>query len=254
MLFSVPLALVGASLALQAGAAPLRVVVVTSHQEVSTHAGPVNDASAVAHIMHVASGPGVAFGNVFPPPTRQRGAGRHFCAAMKDRIVNLIFGHPPPPRVMMMHAEQQEDNLPTASAPSDFWPLPTAAAVASPDADASGRPTVYRHPYEHSQGSVRIKHFHEHMRGPFLRRIYFALHHLGPWEGRAVAFVFGCGIGVLLRMMWVLAVVMVRAVKTRTSSAPVALDEDAEEIVFEAPPQYVDEKVAVTDVKTVVAN
>lgn len=30
---------------------------------------------------------------------------------------------------------------------------------------------------------------------------------LGPWEGRAFAFVLGCGIGVLLRMVWVLAVV-----------------------------------------------
>jgi len=49
--------------------------------------------------------------------------------------------------------------------------------------------------------------------GPFLHRIHRALMSLGPWEGRIVAFVLGCGIGVLLRMVWVLAVLLVRGVR-----------------------------------------
>ncbi|KAH9973952.1 hypothetical protein BJV74DRAFT_863901 [Russula compacta] len=47
-------------------------------------------------------------------------------------------------------------------------------------------------------------------RAPFLHRVHRALISLGPWEGRAVAFVLGCGIGVLLRMFWVLTVLLVR--------------------------------------------
>ncbi|KAF8057460.1 hypothetical protein FPV67DRAFT_1786441 [Lyophyllum atratum] len=36
---------------------------------------------------------------------------------------------------------------------------------------------------------------------------------VGPWEGRAVTFVLGCGIGVFLRMFWVLASVLYRLIK-----------------------------------------
>ncbi|KAI0249644.1 hypothetical protein BJV78DRAFT_658455 [Lactifluus subvellereus] len=54
-------------------------------------------------------------------------------------------------------------------------------------------------------------HKDDHLRGPFLHRVHYALMSLGPWEGRIVAFVLGCGIGVLLRMFWVLAVLLVRA-------------------------------------------
>ncbi|KAF8068603.1 hypothetical protein FPV67DRAFT_1668681 [Lyophyllum atratum] len=46
-----------------------------------------------------------------------------------------------------------------------------------------------------------------------LQRVHVALMVLGPWEGRAVAFVLGCGIGVLLRMFWVLAIVSYRLIK-----------------------------------------
>ncbi|KAI9067515.1 hypothetical protein FKP32DRAFT_1672967 [Trametes sanguinea] len=95
--------------------------------------------------------------------------------------------------------------------------------------------------------------FHRH-RGSFLRRVHHALVVLGPWEGRAVAFVLGCGIGVLLRMVWVMALVTVRAIRgpstdrdSSTSSQEgiivdgytydVVFDEDAEDILA-PPPQY----------------
>ncbi|THH18663.1 hypothetical protein EW146_g2358 [Bondarzewia mesenterica] len=94
-----------------------------------------------------------------------------------------------------------------------------------------------------------MMHHRMNQRGPFVQRVHRALMFLGPWEGRAVAFVLGCGIGVLLRMIYVLALVTVRAIHgSRDSNEPtdvlypVVLIEDAEDIVV-APPQYTDEKV-----------
>ena len=64
----------------------------------------------------------------------------------------------------------------------------------------------------------------------------------------------GCGIGVLLRMMWVMGVVLVRAVGGRKNDedsheAEAVFDADAEEILV-SPPQYTpypDEKAAVAN-------
>jgi hypothetical protein len=108
-----------------------------------------------------------------------------------------------------------------------------------------------RRPHHFHGGHFR--HMHHH--GSFLRRIHRALMSLGPWEGRAVAFVLGCGIGVLLRMLWILVVVAKRAVRGESEDE---LDtdvvecervglllpaEDAEEL-FIAPPEYRDDEKA----------
>ncbi|KAF9483107.1 hypothetical protein BDN70DRAFT_929443 [Pholiota conissans] len=99
----------------------------------------------------------------------------------------------------------------------------------------------------HHGGPHRHHHPHHHHDIPFIMRLHFSLMNLGLWEGRAVAFVLGCGIGVLLRMFWVLAVVAYRAVKRRPEE-----DEYSHITIFEevevAPPHYtypVDEKVAI---------
>ncbi|KAF7334837.1 F-box domain-containing protein [Mycena sanguinolenta] len=107
--------------------------------------------------------------------------------------------------------------------------------------------------HPHPEHFHRIHHAHwRHANPSFLTRVHFALMSLGPWEGRAVAFVLGCGIGVLLRMFWVLTVLTYRAVRGPSSSPStypgeeyaeqyVILEgedgEDAEEI-FVAPPMY----------------
>jgi hypothetical protein len=52
-----------------------------------------------------------------------------------------------------------------------------------------------------------------HKDAPFLRRVHRALMMLGPWEGRIVAFVLGCGIGVLLRMFWVMGLLLARGTR-----------------------------------------
>jgi len=70
-------------------------------------------------------------------------------------------------------------------------------------------------PYHNHEG------FRQRLRNsPFIERLHIALMALGPWEGRAVAFVLGCGIGVLLRMMWVLAIVSYRLVKGQREEEP----------------------------------
>lgn len=108
------------------------------------------------------------------------------------------------------------------------------------------------HHHHHQKGGMMSHH-----RGStFLQRIHVALMSLGTWEGRAVAFVLGCGLGVLLRMLFVLAVVTVRAIKggrqqqeegEEVEYAHVIYeihDSDAEELAV-PPPNYsypVDEK------------
>jgi hypothetical protein len=101
----------------------------------------------------------------------------------------------------------------------------------------------------HHPGAHHRVHIQRGHRG-FVQRLHHSLMNLGLWEGRAVAFVLGCGIGVLLRMFWVLAVVAYRVIKRRPGS-----EEDEythitifEEVEVEAPPHYtypVDEKAAV---------
>ncbi|KAG8957786.1 hypothetical protein FRC03_009819 [Tulasnella sp. 419] len=98
--------------------------------------------------------------------------------------------------------------------------------------------TASRMPVDHNgQYNAHIRH------ASFLHRLHHAMTLLTPWEGRAVSFVFGCGLGVLIRMVYVLILVLVRSRKAKTS--PVALPEDGEEQapLYVAPPNYVvDEK------------
>jgi len=81
----------------------------------------------------------------------------------------------------------------------------------------------------------------------FMIRLQRSLNALGPWEGKVVAFVLGCGIGVLLRMVWVLSVISYRAIRgsreqenTETEYSLVLDQSDMEpaEVIFVAPPTY----------------
>ncbi|KZT65332.1 hypothetical protein DAEQUDRAFT_731492 [Daedalea quercina L-15889] len=292
-LSSVPLVLAGVSLAIQASAAPLRVVVVSSHQEVSTNNAHSNaEANVVASMPGPALMPGVGMMRVDHKSSVQPGEmmKAHHCGSLRETVKAFtfkIFGfpssatdehqphahahgaiagrpHPEPGRVSI---------LPWFGTPNDFVPEHHGPE----DHDGEGRPHRHhgRPPMgvapvpegamaakdadQEDVGPVRIVHISDqepprrrfrHRHGPFLRRMHFALMALGPWEGRAVAFVLGCGIGVLLRMVWVMGVVVARAIGGRRSDedAPEAVfDADAEEIVV-APPVYTvypDEKAPV---------
>jgi len=107
-----------------------------------------------------------------------------------------------------------------------------------------------RHPHHghHAHGRHRHHEAHHHLgKGSFLNRIHYSIMNLGRWEGRAVAFVLGCGIGVLLRMLFVLSVVMYRAVKGQRGEEQHEYSQITiiEEIVGNPKsslPSYVDEK------------
>jgi len=63
----------------------------------------------------------------------------------------------------------------------------------------------------------------------FTGRLQKALYSLSPWEGRALAFVLGCGLGVLLRMVYVFILLGVRAWRCRNVKRNnVQLSEDSD--------------------------
>jgi len=103
--------------------------------------------------------------------------------------------------------------------------------------------------YHHNANDGANVHRHH---APFVVRFTHALNNLGKWEGRAVAFVFGCGLGVLLRIVYVFAVLLVRSCRGKA-------DEDegeVEYIVFEAdnaPPAYLTAEEEKEQLKTAAA-
>jgi hypothetical protein len=125
-----------------------------------------------------------------------------------------------------------------------------------PQHDAPDHNKKHEDDHAHRHG-----HWHGHrLHGSFLSRLHRSLMNLGRWEGRAVAFVIGCGIGVLLRMFWVLGIVAYRTLRGERDDGYVSVtlmeeyDSDDGETVISAPtspktaepPKYtypVDEKV-----------
>lgn len=113
----------------------------------------------------------------------------------------------------------------------------------------------YRH--QHHPG-MRVHHVHG---GSFANRLHYSLMNLGRWEGRAVAFVLGCGIGVLLRMFWVLAIVTYRAIKGQREDEHeyehVTIIEEYDDMpALISPPAYtypVDEKIEIKEDEAPVA-
>jgi len=106
----------------------------------------------------------------------------------------------------------------------------------------------------HPHGRHRHHHKgHHHLgKGTFINRIQYSIMNLGRWEGRAVAFVLGCGIGVLLRMFFVLAVVMYRSVKGRRAEeqheySQITIIEEIVNNPNPAPQYYDDEKAPIVD-------
>ncbi|KAF8608831.1 hypothetical protein BDV93DRAFT_602717 [Ceratobasidium sp. AG-I] len=140
-----------------------------------------------------------------------------------------------------------------------------------------GLPPIQNYPYHRGSTVVIVEalprpmvvptHHRHHMRphrvhAPFTVRLAHALSTLGPWEGRAVSFVLGCGVGVLLRMLFVFAVLIVRASRARRAEAAgrVILVEDSvifvaedikEPVVVETLPEYAEKT---EDVQTNNAN
>ncbi|KAI0311582.1 hypothetical protein OF83DRAFT_1177423 [Amylostereum chailletii] len=237
MKLSLPLLVAGASLV---SATPLSIMISTTEVRPFRLGAPAAYPPAPGrNEMHAA---------IAVRPTRMR----HLCDKMQGGVSRFLasigmphdeheHGHPPPPIAPFFVGGSLLQDI----------PLPEAGAQAEPQAEHSGEGQgrrVMMHHHHHGFRPMR------HHRGSFTHRIHRALMTLGPWEGRAVAFVLGCGIGVLLRMFWVLSLLVFRAVKGSTGPDAREYEEiavfyaprvhvDAEEL-FVAPPEYTDEKVA----------
>ncbi|THH28776.1 hypothetical protein EUX98_g5416 [Antrodiella citrinella] len=197
-------ALAVGALAIQTAAVPIRVVVVTTKQDVSAH-----DSLNPGH-------PDFGVASVFRPVTTvthigQTGAGRvkHKCGKLAEKAAQKsgelmemfreAFGFQSHSKVKALPIHFDGPHRVDGAMVKHF-----ADPYESLSNDAGGAVQKGGHHGHHA-------HAHGHHQGSFLRRINRALMSLGTWEGRVVAFVLGCGIGVLIRMVWVLTVVVVRA-------------------------------------------
>jgi hypothetical protein len=219
MKFAVLLA--GLGIAQYALASPMRVVVITNSQGASSELFVDGPPKASDHGMHIIK-PGQpeimiheAGPHPVPVPARRPCHG----AKMRENAIRLS------------NAFRKALGLPLI----ESQPM-IVGFTAGPNGEMTHHP---HHPHHHHHHH----HHHRHDKA-FLRRIHHALMSLGPWEGRAVAFVLGCGIGVLLRMVWVMSIIAYRMLRGDREPHIIQLvceEQDAELIV--APPQYIQEKV-----------
>ncbi|KIP06995.1 hypothetical protein PHLGIDRAFT_30239 [Phlebiopsis gigantea 11061_1 CR5-6] len=235
--------LASASLVTYAAASPIRVVVVSSYEEVATNVRFVDGKPVVSEI-HRFSGP-LPIIPTAPAPQTNQGVGRHPGCGLKNKALSVtnkfreMFGLPLIATAPHHHHQHQHEEH--APMPLPFIGLTPIAPEFNDVPTQQGAKVVHvGHPMGH-----RRPQFHR----SFLHRVHRALMVLGPWEGRAVAFVLGCGIGVLLRMFWVMTIVVFRAFRGRRSNDEadvhdvLVFEADAEDILV-PPPQYTDEKVA----------
>ncbi|CAE6431280.1 unnamed protein product [Rhizoctonia solani] len=102
---------------------------------------------------------------------------------------------------------------------------------------------------------TRHRHYHAHHhtnRESLMYRLSHALASLTPWEGRAVSFVLGCGLGAILRMIFVFGVLLVRSMRCQRQEQHAVLEEDTvifvadikEPVEVETLPAYVEKSDA----------
>jgi len=205
-----------------------------------------------------------------------KGFGRHFCGASlkaKAQRMSNAFRHALGlPVIEMGDHVTFKGEVPSKAAPITgevrILPMPFVGAPMMPNAavDPSqgghsadvkddGVLRLYFPDGESRRQHHRLIHdLKHHQGGSFLRRIHRAIMALGPWEGRAVAFVLGCGIGVLLRMFWVMSVLAYRTIRGDRAEEDtlehgyIMFEHDAEN-TFVPPPEYTDKKVKLAEVE-----
>jgi len=191
-----PYIIASASLFPYVSAAPLRIVVVTGYQEVAAAGDDYNVAKIVR--------PNVAITSI---SAAEQHIDHPTCEGIRRKALRLSNAF----RQALGWPLIETESSPTVHDryKSFMDPLPhMISGEAEGNSELHGGPESdeghkHRH-HRHHQHHHHHRHRHEHS---FLARIHRAIMALGPWEGRAVAFVLGCGIGVLLRMIWVIAVV-----------------------------------------------
>ncbi|KAI8972174.1 hypothetical protein BD414DRAFT_220399 [Trametes punicea] len=253
---------------------PLRVVV-TTHQEISSNVHHGHDVDNVAHVVPSA----FSYSDLpFAIPSDAPKTGHHRLCQLTDKAreamdrFRAIIGlapapapaYEPSPDHQTPNAGGMKPALTQEELISKLLHASPAVPAGESKENAEGKISILpfvgtpvRPAFADGQDSLVARprpghrvHGFRH-RGSFLRRVHHALMTLGPWEGRAVAFVLGCGIGVLLRMVWVMVLVTARAIRGPSRredgqetdaddsygyAYDVVFDEDAEVLV--PPPQY----------------
>lgn len=237
-----------------ASASPIRVVVVSSAmgdpiEAANNHPGPFRFGHTVAAIKgETMPQAGPAHGLMKQPCAGRMGRFREKALEISNAFRTALGLEPIDPR-----PPHEFRILPFVGS------APTLIRVDGPSADGtwtgrtkggevvkivSNGPSNVPAPHRHH----RPHHHAHHDAPPFMTRLHYSLLNLGTWEGRAVAFVLGCGIGVLLRMLWVLSVVTLRSIRGRDESHhyTVIAVEEVDEALPSPPPTYVypvDEKI-----------
>jgi hypothetical protein len=239
-LYPLVLAFLSAGLA-GVNAVPLRVTIVSSANQI----GPAGKFFDNAPTPSVRSEDGLYRIQVVPPTE----ARRRPCHSMSSSAIELsnrfrkLFGL----EQIKVHTIEHHHNklvpienvatMPLPPVPNDGGVHIMPVAVPSENMENMSAQPVHRHSHHH----------HHRLHGAsFMARLSHALMMLGRWEGRAVAFVLGCGIGVVLRMMYVLIVVTYRMFRGPAQPGEDESDEEETEVLLVAvPPEYrKDEKVA----------
>ena len=201
-----------------ASASPIRVVVTEVSSVRYGHAA-ADGSNQLAHVprppsenLFVAS----AFAQpIFPDqndkPHHAQGGGRHLCQSMRAKALDASnalrqwFGlepirveklptHRRPHFIEVVNAEGMD----TKDGKNDHaLPIPPFVGTPVRPAFAEGEGWVDRQG-RRPMWINRHGHGHHHLRGSFLRRVHHALITLGPWEGRAVAFVLGTSVRSLI--------------------------------------------------------
>jgi hypothetical protein len=231
-----PYLIAGASIAHYAVANPLRLIVITSAKEVSPNAGTGLDKPSF-HTEHLSL---INPNSQSEPGSRRRRRPCHAAANLGDKAFQLSnsfrkwIGLP-------VIDKDVKDVVGGDVEVLTLTPIKSFGGVGGAGIkEVQVMPYPPHHPHHHDHhGKFHGKH---HDR-PFWIRVHHALMSLGPWEGRAVAFVLGCGIGVLLRMLFVMLVLsyrMIRGEPELPEYIEVICDDytDAESILV-PPPQYV---------------
>jgi hypothetical protein len=226
-------ALAVAGLAAIASAAPIKIVIVTSGIKM-----PVPR----AHIIHIGH-PAVAPANF--PPSPFMGFPEHPTPRPSMHTASGMGcgQHLKSKALAMSNRLRQALGLPPIAAS----PLRSHTPTHSPEG------TVNILPFPHRNGDRdELMRFHVEMMRPmepqhraFVHRLHHAVNQLGPWEGRAVAFVLGCGLGVLIRMFFVMTLLIVRRIRGQPTRQIQLLEEPETAYVILPPsysPEIVDEK------------
>lgn len=272
-----PVLIAGAGIVSQVSAEPLRVLVESpsnananirfGHALANANVNGNDDSDNVARLVRPSL--------VMTTSTEVRGK-HHFCgASLKAKALRMsnAFRHALGlPLVEMGDHDAFKGEVPSNPGPVSgelrILPIPLFGQPVTPNVPASSSEKensgdvkellsdgsvvrIYRH---HEAGSHH--HNHHDMKhkkaGSFLRRVHRAIMALSLWEGRAVAFVLGCGMGVLLRMFWVMSVLVYRTVRgerpEEVGHGYIMFEHDAENN-FVPPPEYTDEKVKVAEVE-----